>query len=68
MDLTDGELKAIDVALDYGQADGARHKAWVIDQMLRALTGSDYDRIISDYCKGPDGYPFAYDWDTGIAP
>jgi len=26
-------------AEQYGQTDGAHHKAWVIDQMVRALTG-----------------------------
>lgn len=31
--------KAIDLATRYGQTDGAHHKAWVIDQMVRALTG-----------------------------
>lgn len=67
MDLTDGELKAIDIALEYGQTDGAHHKMWVIDQMLRALTGDDYDRIITDYCTGSDG-PDTYWWDEGIAP
>jgi len=31
-------LKAMEIALRYGQIDGAHHKAWVIDQMMRALT------------------------------
>jgi hypothetical protein len=31
--------EAIDLALSYGQIDGDHHKAWVIDQMVRALTG-----------------------------
>lgn len=30
--------KALDVAVMYGGIDGAHHKAWVIDQMVRALT------------------------------
>lgn len=61
--------KAIDIALEYGQTDdGGHHKMWVIDQMLRALTGDDYDRIISNYCKGPIGTDDYYWWDEGIAP
>jgi hypothetical protein len=31
--------KAIDYAVRYGGIDGDHHKAWVIDQMVRALTG-----------------------------
>ncbi len=31
--------RAIDLAVRYGQIDGAHHKAWVIDQMVRVLTG-----------------------------
>ncbi len=30
---------AIEVAIQYGGIDGDHHKAWVIDQMLRQLTG-----------------------------
>lgn len=29
---------ALTIAAQYGQVDGAHHKAWVIDQMVRALT------------------------------
>ena len=31
--------KALDLAIRYGGIDGDHHKAWVIDQMVRALTG-----------------------------
>jgi hypothetical protein len=31
--------KALQIARDSGQVDGSHHKAWVIDQMVRALTG-----------------------------
>lgn len=31
--------KAIHYAVQYGGIDGDHHKAWVIDQMVRALTG-----------------------------
>lgn len=30
---------ALDMAERYGGFDGAHHKMWVIDQMVRALTG-----------------------------
>lgn len=31
--------KALDYARQYGGIEGDHHKAWVIDQMVRALTG-----------------------------
>lgn len=39
VDRVNGVPKALEVASDYGQCDGAHHKMWVIDQMVRALTG-----------------------------
>jgi hypothetical protein len=50
-------MLAIEVALNCGQTDGAHHKMWVIDQMLRVLVGDRYE----------DG-PGTYEWDEGIMP
>lgn len=58
---------AIDVAFGFGQVDGSHHKMWVIDQMVRILTGDDYDRFVTEYRSGPDG-PETYEWDVGVAP
>jgi hypothetical protein len=58
--------KALDMA-GYGAFDGAHHKMWAIDQMVRILTGDGYDAWVKDYCAGEDG-PSTYEWDTGIAP
>lgn len=52
---------------EYGQLDGAHHKTWTIDQMVRALTGDGYDQWVTDYCYGEDGHD-TYVWDTGIEP
>jgi len=30
---------ALEIAREYGDIDGAHHKQWVIDQMMRTLTG-----------------------------
>ena len=57
----------IELAVQYGGIDGAHHKAWVIDQMVRMLAGDDYARIVADACNGEDG-PDTYEWDEGIAP
>ena len=59
--------KAIQISLDYGQIDGAHHKQWVIDQVLRMLAGQTYATIIEEYRNGIDG-PDTYEWDEGIAP
>ncbi len=58
--------KALSVA-EYGAIDGAHHKMWVIDQMVRELTGDDYQQWVNAFCHGEDG-PMTYEWDEGIAP
>ncbi len=58
---------ALLVAYRYGGIDGAHHKAWIIDQMVRALTGGEYADWITTWKDGEDG-PDTYDWDEGIAP
>lgn len=58
---------AIDIAIRYGGIDGDHHKAWVIDQMIRALAGSNYERIVNEARSGEDG-PNTYAWNEGIAP
>lgn len=37
---------ALDIACRYGDADIADHKAWVIDQMVRALTDCELEQRI----------------------
>ena len=58
---------ALAVARKYGGIDGAHHKAWVIDQMVRALTGNEYETWVREAKAGENG-PETYDWDEGIAP
>jgi hypothetical protein len=61
--------EALDVAISFGQYDGDHHKAWVIDEMVRALLGSksDYEWFVDVYQMGEDG-PHTHDWKHGIAP
>jgi hypothetical protein len=74
-DLIDAELregkgaqrKALDLAVRFGGIDGDHHKAWVIDQMVRALAGDGYDQLVAEAKAGEDG-PETYGWDEGIAP
>lgn len=58
---------AIEMAVDFGGIDGAHHKTWVIDQIVRILAQSDYEEIVRKAKHGIDG-PDTYSWDIGIAP
>jgi hypothetical protein len=58
---------ALDVAFRYAGFDGGHHKQWVIDQMVRALTGDKYEEWVAKFKAGEDG-PDTYGWDEGIAP
>lgn len=55
--------RAAYIALNYGGTNGAHHKQWVIDQMLRVLCGNAYGTLIDTYNKYS-----AIRWDEGIAP
>lgn len=46
-------------------SDGAHHKQWTIDQMVRLLAGEDYERWVADVTSGEDG-PDTYAWDVGL--
>lgn len=63
--------KIIDLTLNliyqYGGVDGEHHKKWLIDQIVRNLTGNNYKKWIKEYKKGEDGAN-TYGWDIGIAP
>jgi len=58
---------ALSIAVEFGSVDEAHHKAWVIDQMVRALAADDYETLVADAKSGSDG-PDTYSWDEGIAP
>ena len=70
--MTDKEKieKAMQIAIQYGGIDGDHHKAWVIDQMFRALAGDDYEKIIREACSETleEGWNIEDCWSVGIAP
>ena len=69
-DLAGRISRALAYAARFGQIDGDHHKAWVIDQMVRQLTGDEYEEWVKEY-EGPDpdiDPEETYEWDTGIAP
>ena len=61
------EQEAIMIALKYGPIDGAHHKQWTIDQILRSLLQEDYDEVIA-LSKLDENGEESYGWDEGIAP
>lgn len=61
--------EALSIIEEYGGIDGGHHKQWVLDQVVRALTGSDaaYQQWVKETRQGYDG-PETYSWEEGIAP
>lgn len=59
--------EALDIIGESAGIDGAHHKTWVIDQVVRSLTGGEYEQWVEAYCNGEDG-PETYEWDEGVAP
>jgi hypothetical protein len=58
--------KAIAIACGHGYIDGDHHKAWAIDQMLRALmTKERYEEFVRTFNEeeGP-----GFEWSEGMPP
>lgn len=56
------ETAVLELAVDSTYIDGARHKQWFIDQMVRVLLGKDYENWVTLHEE--DGE----EWDTGVPP
>lgn len=54
---------------EFGGIDGAHHKQWLLDQILREIASDEkaYDEWVREWNDGEDGAT-TYEWDTGIAP
>lgn len=67
--LADMMEHALKVIAKYGVIDGDHHKQWVLDQVVRFLTGTEenYQKWIVAHNTGPQGQE-CYSWETGIAP
>ncbi len=59
--------KVLEIAFQYGQIDGDHHKLWVIDQIVRSLTGNNYKEWVNHY-EYDEKTGEKYTWDKGIAP
>ena len=60
--------KALEIAFQYGQIDGDHHKTWVIDQMVRILTGDTYNEFVKKYETDEETGEKEWTWKNGIAP
>ena len=58
---------ALGVIRKYGGFDGAHHKQWVLDQVVRRLTRDGYAQWVTEQKDGEDG-PGTYTWEEGIPP
>ncbi|KKN13750.1 hypothetical protein LCGC14_1003000 [marine sediment metagenome] len=65
-DLTAQIAAALDFITRFGGIDGAHHKQWVLDQVVRSLS-HDYEAWVKAYEDGEDGR-HTYEWDEGIVP
>lgn len=54
----DPKERALEIATMYGGFDGSHHKDWVIDQMIRALTGCP---IVAEVAKDYRGQEYQYE-------
>ena len=59
---------ALEIAFRYGGIEGDHHRAWTIDQMVRALTGDGYEAWVKKYEVNEKDPEDPYEWDEGIAP
>lgn len=48
---------ALETILRYGGIEGSHHKTWVIDQVVRALTGCPIEKVVAIDCNG-DTYTY----------
>ena len=57
---------ALAIAYEYAEIDGAHHKAWIVDQIVRVLLGApeEYEAFVANYNSTPD----LPEWDEGVAP
>jgi len=62
--------EALKLIFQYGGIDGNHHKQWVLDQVVRTLTGSEeeYQAWVKLYQEADENNDPQYMWDEGIAP
>ena len=59
--------EVLELISSYGSTDGEHHKQWLLDQVIRILTGDRYGKWVKNFEAGEEGIK-TYEWDIGIAP
>jgi hypothetical protein len=59
--------QSVDLIAQYGGIDGAHHKTWLVDQILRSLLEDEYTKFVRQMCQGENDEDY-YEWNTGTAP
>ncbi len=54
--------KILEIIEEYGSIDGAHHKQWLLDQVVRVACGTSYESWVETFNQED------YEWDAGIAP
>lgn len=57
---------ALSIAVDHIFYDGAHHKQYGLDQIVRIISGEKYSELVASETVGEDG-PDTFVWDEGIA-
>ncbi|WP_274644371.1 hypothetical protein [Pseudomonas serbica] len=58
---------ALSLAAQFGMCDEPYHKAWLIDRMVRVLSGAEYEAWVAERKAGVYG-PNTHRWDVGLRP
>lgn len=66
--LEERHKEALRLAFEFGNYPGSHNKQWVIDQMVRALTGEEYEEWVRKFNFGEDDGEDTYFWEEGVAP
>lgn len=64
--------KIFNMIYSYAGIDGAHHKDWLLDQIMRSITGDNYEEFVKFYerplsVNGLEDGDYCQ-WDAGIAP
>lgn len=63
----DDAAQLLELIFRYGQSDEPKHKAWIIDQTVRVLTGERYEEFVDVYSFEED-FGHSFHWNTGSDP
>lgn len=58
---------ALALIFEFGAIQGAQHKGWLIDQILRALTDTEYNAFVKKWEGEPESDSYCK-WCVGVAP